>query len=322
MTVPLHIVTGFLGAGKTTVLDRLLRSAASGRTAVLINEAGAVSLDHHLVERVDGDVSVLASGCVCCTVQSELAEALERVLAHRPDRMVLETTGLAMPAPLVHAVTTHPRLGSALAVAGVVTVLDAQRAIALVDEQPEAKAQLELADRVVLTRLDVATVEQISALRERLARDYPAAEVLDAHFGDVPPERLLAPASTSRLADAEAASRWLGPAAPGHDVASVVIELGDAVDDVALGLWLRLVTQLDGPRLLRVKGIVRSRASGEWLLLQSAQHAVAPPRALEAEPRGWVGSRLVVLARGLDPRSLAALADAARSAADGRLRPS
>ncbi len=316
MTLPLHILTGFLGAGKTTLLDRLLR-VRSERVAVLINEAGAVALDHHLVEAVDGDISVLASGCICCTVSSELAEALERVLLLRPDRVVIETTGLATPAPLVHALTTHPRLSTAVSLAGVLTVVDAARGIRLLEEQPEARAQLELADRVVLTHLDLAPLEQASALRAHLAEHYPASEVLEARHGEVPLERLLAPATTQRLVDTRAASRWLSPSSPGHDVTSQMLELPDTVDDVALGLWLRLVTQLDGPRLLRIKGLVQSRRTGQWLVLQSAQHAVSPPRALDAAPRDWRGSRLVVLSRGLPAPTRDALAASAQSAARG-----
>lgn len=314
MSTPLHLVTGFLGAGKTTLLDRLLRTRTE-RIAVLINEAGAVSLDHHLVQAVDGDVSVLASGCVCCTVRSELAEALELTLTHRPDRIVLETTGLATPAPIVHALHTHPRLSRQLALAGVVTVVDAQRGLRLLEEQPEVAAQLELADRIVLTHLDLATADQLSALRERLALEFPAGEQLDGEdLG-----RLLAPASAQRLVDAAAASRWLSPALPGHDVSSRVLELPDTVDEVALELWLRLVTQLDGPRLLRIKGLVQSRSTGQWLVLQAAQHAVSPLRALEGPPRDWRGSRLVVISRGLPGPALQALGAAALSAAHGRL---
>lgn len=307
-------MTGFLGAGKTALLERMLRSRTE-RIAVLINEAGAVSLDHHLVREVDGDLSVLASGCVCCTVRSELAEALERTLAHRPDRVVFETTGLATPAPIVHALRTHPRLSRELELAGVVTVVDAQRGLWLLEDQPEVAAQLELADRIVLTHLDLATADQVSALRERLTREYPAGEVLDGAVL----ERLWAPAM-SRLSDAAAASRWLAPVLPGHDVTARVLELPDTVDEEALGLWLRLVTQLDGPRLLRIKGLVQSRSSGRWLVLQAAQHAVSPARPLMEAPRGWRGSRLVVLSRGLAGPALDALAAAALSAASGRLR--
>ncbi|MBE2253001.1 MAG: GTP-binding protein [Myxococcus sp.] len=316
MTTPFHLLTGFLGAGKTTLLDKLLRTGGE-RVAVLINEAGAVSLDDHLVTAVDGDVSVLTSGCICCTVRSELAEALERTLEHGPDRVVLETTGLATPAPIVHVLHTHPRLSRALRLEGVVTVVDALRGLTLLEEQPEVREQLELADRVVLTRLDVATGDQVAALRERLAADFPAAEVLEARFGEVARERLLAPATTRRLGDEAAAERWLKSSTPGHDVSSLVLELPESVDAEALELWLRLVTQLDGPKLLRIKGLVQRRSDGAWVVLQAAQHAVSAPRALEAPPKGWRGSRLVVHARGLPQGALEALAASARSAAAG-----
>lgn len=314
MAVPFHILTGFLGAGKTTLLDRLLRQSGE-RVAVLINEAGEVSLDHHLVTAVDGDVSVLASGCVCCTVRSELGEALERTLVHHPERIVLETTGLATPAPVAHVVATHPRLSVELTLASVLTVVDAQRGMRLLDDEPEVAAQLELADSIILTRLDLATPDQVEALKERLQHEFPAGELFELGPGDEGLAGLFAQ-RPKKLGDAAATSRWLSPPA-GHGVTSVVLELPDEVDDVALMLWLRLVAQFDGPGLLRIKGVVRSRRTGEWLVLQSAQQAVSPPRTLAQAPTGWAGSRLVVHARGLSAATLETLTTAAQSAARG-----
>lgn len=314
---PIHILTGFLGAGKTTLLSHLLAERTREKTAVLVNEVGAVALDHLLLERLDEDVAVLPSGCLCCTVRGELPAALERLLAYAPDRVVLETTGLADPAPVVHTLATHPGLAARFHLSGVVTVVDALRGDALMDEAPEARAQLELADRVVLSKLDLATPERAAALEARLAATWPGVEVLRAGPGGVPAAQLLAPTAVPGVRARPDA--WLAPSGhDAHEAHADVVELGDSVDEAALELWLRMVAALEGPRLLRVKGLVRSRQSGAWLVLQSAQHAVTPVRPLGTAPAGWDSSRLVVITRGLPDTTRARLLESARDAAAGR----
>lgn len=314
---PIHVLTGFLGAGKTTLLGHLLAERTREKTAVLVNEVGAVGLDHLLLERLDEDVAVLPSGCLCCTVRGELPTALERLAAHAPDRVVLETTGLADPAPVLHTLATHPRLAARFQVAGVVTVVDALRGEALLDGAPEARAQLDLADRGVLSKLDLAVPARVAALEARLAADWPGVEVLRSGPGGVPAAALLAPSALPGLR--EHAAAWLEPSrADAHHARADVVDLGATVDEAALDLWLRMVAALEGPRLLRVKGLVRGRQSGQWLVLQAAQHAVAPLRPLGGVPRGWGASRLVVVTRGLPERTVRSLLESARDAAQGR----
>lgn len=289
---------------------------------MLVNEAGDVGLDHHLVENLTEDVSVLPSGCICCTVRGDLATALTKVLAREPARIVLETTGLADPAPIAHTLATNPALVDRLDLAGIVTVVDALRGIALLDSQPEARAQLELSDRIVLTKLDLAEETAATTIEARLARDVPGAEVLRSGPRGVPADRLLAPhaqpglrADGARLLEPTALS--LHDAGHLHDVVTRVVDLGETVESEALAMWLRMVCAVDGPRLLRVKGLVCDRATREWHVFQSAQHAVSPVRALGGAPRGWEGSKLVILARGLPPRTLEMLVESARQAARG-----
>jgi G3E family GTPase len=316
MLTPIHIVTGFLGAGKTTLLGHLLAERTREKTAVLINEIGAVALDHLLVEKLDDDVSVLPSGCICCTVRGELSTALAKVLLRAPDRIVLETTGLADPAPIVHALATQPELRERLELSGLITVVDALRGAKLLDEQPEARAQLDLSDRVVLTKLDLAEPVAAAKLEARLAGELAGAEVLRAGARGVPADVLLAPhAQPALLTDA---LRWLEPStADAHHAVTSVVELGATVDEEALALWLRMVTAVEGPRLLRVKGLVLGRASGEWLVFQSAQHAVAPVRRLGGAPGGFGDSKLVVITRGLAAPTLSMLLESAEQAARG-----
>ena len=322
MSAPLFIFTGFLGSGKTTLITRLLAHKGP-RTAVLINEVGQVPLDHHLVETIEEDLSVLPSGCICCTLRGALSERLLRVLELSPARIVLETTGLANPAPVLHALSTHPELSHRLRLGATVVALDALRGEPLLDRHPEAQAQLSLADRVVLTKVDLASAERIEALEARARAQAPGAVMLRAAMGHIDPERLWNEAPLSHLKDHTVARRWLThhPHSPhdphdDHEVHTEVLELDGPVDSKALQLWLRLVTQLDGPRLLRIKGIVEDH-EGRSILLQSAEHAVAPARTLAQTPAGWRGSRLVLITRDLPKGVLDRLLESARSAAAG-----
>ncbi len=296
MAVPLHLLTGFLGAGKSTVLGHLLAHPRGEGIAVLVNEAGELALDHHLLETLDEGVLLLSSGCICCTIEGELFAAIERVLALSPSRIVVETTGIADPAPILHGLAHHPRLRKEIRVSGVISVVDAERGEMLLDE-PEARAQVELSDRIVLSKVDLAP-SRVAPLRTRLGQVAPAAEIREAANGEVEVDWLLAVGPSARLLDAAAGREWLRhPPGGDHRIGTRSIHFGGPVDEDALALWLRLVTQLDGDRLLRVKGILESRRSGGFFVLQSVQHAVPPLRPFEGRPRGWPGSSLVLLHR-------------------------
>jgi len=294
MKIPLHLVTGFLGAGKTTLLRALLRDPSHGRVAVLINEVGDLALDHHLVEVVDEGVLVFASGCVCCTLHGELFGGIARSLRLAPDRIVLETTGLADPAPIVSGLALHPELRDQVALAGVIAVIDAERGEALLEE-PEAAAQVALADRIVVSKVDLAP-GRAGPLRARLLQMAPAAEVVEASQGQVDPAWVLAPSAAPGLAAGGRATAWLHHHQGGPHALTARIALPEPVDLPALTLALRLITQLDGEDLLRVKGVVRDRSGGAWVV-QAVQQAVAPPRSIAGWPPDFGTSALVLIAR-------------------------
>ena len=203
--IPVNVLTGFLGSGKTTLLRRLLRSPTMADTAVLINEFGEVALDHLLIGRIDASTVVLESGCICCTIRSDVSAALrelydkaERGLCRKFDRTVIETTGLADPAPIIHTLMTDPVIRHHFRLSSVIATVDAVNAARHLADNPESVKQAAVADRLVLTKTDLATPEAIGTMRRRLAALNPSAQVVDANQDPLGPELLLAPTSMTR----------------------------------------------------------------------------------------------------------------------------
>jgi G3E family GTPase len=308
---PVFVLTGFLGSGKTTLLNRLLREAALADTAVIVNELGEVAIDHLLVQPLAGEVAVLRSGCVCCAMRSDFESTLRELLARRDEgsvpafgRVVVETTGLADPAPLMQTVEANPLVNHFCALAAVVTTVDVVNAGRQLAAQWEARKQVALADTLLLTKGDLR--ERFDDLNERLDAINPTAWRLRG-------DRLADPAVVlePRL-PAAALDRAVGvlagrPIAPLHgEVHSFVLRAALPLDWPRLQRWLAELREQQGERLLRLKGVASIAGEAAPIVLHGVHHLFHPPVAATglAWPEG--ATALVLIGRGLPAAELRA----------------
>jgi G3E family GTPase len=306
--LPVTLLTGFLGSGKTTLLSRLLAHPRMGETAVIVNELGEVAVDHHLLRQVDERTVVLGNGCVCCSLRADLAEELRDLLSRRTRgeippfrRVVVETTGLADPAPILSTLVGEPVVRSHFVLERVITTVDAMHGL----RGEESVRQAVVADRLVVTKADVASP---GALLAELAALNPLAEVLEVSFGDVEPELLFAGEGRDL--------RELPPAHGHGDVEAHSFVLDEPLDWSAFGVWLTMLLRARGTDILRVKGLLDVGGPGP-VVLNGVQHVVHPPLHLDAWPDADHRSRLVFIVRGIErgalEHSLATFSRAARS---------
>ncbi|MFC7398283.1 CobW family GTP-binding protein [Chelatococcus sp. GCM10030263] len=330
---PVNLLTGFLGSGKTTLLKRMLSDPALGDTAVLINEFGEVGLDHHLVERIDETMVLLQSGCLCCTVRGELADAIRDLHAKRGRglvppfrRLVIESTGLADPFPVLSTIKADPVLRHHFKPGNVITTVDAVNGATELDTYIESNRQVAIADRLVVTKADLATEDEIGLLVDRLRRINPDAMLVQSQ-DDLDVADLLEPRSATRgsLLQSESGFFCEEPAdlatADGRvhrsAIASCVLTLDEAVDWTAFGIWLTMLLNRHGERVLRVKGILNIAGEARPVAIHGVQHLVHTPVHMDAWPTDDRRSRIVFIVDGLDldllKRSFAAFALASPS---------
>ncbi len=315
---PVVLLTGFLGSGKTTLLARLLKRPDLGDSAVLINEFGAVGLDHQLVEAIDETIVLLGSGCVCCTVRGELAAAIrdlhsKRVRGVVPPfrRLVIETTGLADPTPALSTITADPVLRHHFRVGGVIAAVDAVNIADQLARYPESVKQVAVADRLVLTKADLVTPDALPAVAAALRTVNPDAPLVDAATADLATllERPGATAFAGLRCEPVAADGRAD--APAHgDTRSVSLAFEGALDWTLFGLWLTMLLNRHGQQVLRVKGLLNVAGSDTPVAVHGVQQLVHVPTHLDDWPDADRRSRLVFILRGLDPalieRSMAA----------------
>ncbi|WID98181.1 GTP-binding protein [Bosea vestrisii] len=344
--IPLTLLTGFLGAGKTTLLNRLLKDPALAETVVLVNEFGEIGLDHLFVEGIEDGMILLASGCLCCTIRDDLIVTLEDLLRRLDNgrvapfkRLVIETTGLADPAPVLNVLINHPYLAMRFKLDGVVTLVDAVNGMATLDAHPEALRQVVAADRLVLTKADIATDEEaVTALRKRLGELNPGIAILPP---DAPAEALVGAGLYDIAERPDELRRWLAAETlHGHDhdhdhhhdhgethghhgshnhhhhdinrhdasIRAFTLTAETPIREATFDLFWTLLRSTHGARLLRLKGLVALAEHPDGpLLVHAVQQILHPPVMLPAWPDADHRSRLVLIVKDLEEETVARL---------------
>jgi G3E family GTPase len=315
--LPVTIITGFLGSGKTTVLNSLLKLPSLADTAVIINEFGTVGLDHLLIEQAIEDTVLLKNGCVCCTVRGDIADTLQTLWQRRDAgllpsfrRIAIETTGLADPGPVAHALLAPEYATYACRLDGIVTTVDAVHGTSQLQHQPEARRQVAMADRVLLTKTDLASAEEITAVETRIAAlnagtplrrvvngNVEASDVFDLGPGKGDDVRVAQWLYSTRT------SRHHGhahlPFRHGDEIGSVTLRCHQPIAWQRLQLWLESVLSLRGVDVLRLKGLVRLVGEDRLIVLQGVHHMLHPPEFLPHQHKPASNSQIVVITRGL-----------------------
>jgi G3E family GTPase len=305
---PVTLITGCLGSGKTTLLQRLLRDPGLSDTAVLINEFGEIGLDHHLLERIDETMVMLQSGCVCCTIRGELAAAIKDLHSRRERgllppfrRLIIESTGLADPFPILSTVRSDPVLRHHFCLGNVITTIDAVNGARQLDGQPESVKQIAVADRLVLTKTDLATAEVTTRLVKRLRHINSAAPLWRAAKDDLDAGTLLSGEYQEVWQLAETDDSVSDDHGHADDIHTLALSIDEPIDWARLGIWLTMLVNRHGDALLRIKGILNVADAVTPVAVHAVQHLVHTPRHLGAWPDADRRSRVVFIARGLDP---------------------
>ena len=319
--LPVNVLTGFLGSGKTTLLNRLLRSPAFANCAVLVNEFGEVGIDHHLIESVEGDVVLLPSGCICCTIRGDLSAALRKLYDQRErgsvppfTRVLIETTGLADPTPVLATVRHDAVLQHHFRLGNVITTVDVLHAAGQLARHAESRKQVALADRLVLTKADLAAPGVVESLSAELALLNPAAAIGLAGEAGEDAELLLGQDVFQAEGKSAEVGRWLRAAQarqyfPVHrgnpnlhgDIESFVLEPGAGIDWAVFSLWLSLLLHRHGRCVLRIKGLLQVEGADAPVVIHGVQQLMHPPEHLSRWPEGLHRSCVVFIVQGLEP---------------------
>ena len=308
---PVDLITGFLGSGKTTLLRRLLADPALADTAVLINEFGEIGLDHLLLERVDETMVLLSSGCLCCSIREELADAIKGLLGRRERgevppfrRLVIETTGLADPFPILSTIQAEPVIKHHFRVGIVIATVDAVNGLAQIDRQFEIVRQIAAADRLVVTKTDLAEPAVVALLCAAIRRINPDAPLFSEGADRITAPQLFSasdPDGGRRQPPPVRGESGDGPRPHGHDeVESFTLVMTHPLDWTVFGLWLTMLLHRHGAAVLRVKGILNVAGWNRPVAIHGVQHLVHPPQHMLAWPDQDRRSRIVFIVRGLD----------------------
>ena len=336
--IPVSVLTGFLGSGKTTLINRIVRDPGMRKALVIINEFGTIGLDHDLVSLAEDDQVVeMASGCLCCTIRGDLVKTLRdapwrfaRNGERWFDRVVIETTGLADPLPILHTLITDERLAATYRLDGVLTTVDAATGIETIDRQEESVRQIAVADRLVLTKTDIAPAADIAAVEARLRAINPGAQLLRAVNGEIDPARLFGIGVYDPATKGEQVTDWLHDeavaAADGHDhhhhhhgrghdhhhdinrhgdhIRSISLAFEEPLSAYAVERWLDALTMFCSHDMLRTKGILNLAEFNQPVVIHGVQHIFHPPVTLDAWPSEDRRTRIVFITRNIDEARL------------------
>jgi G3E family GTPase len=323
--IPVSVITGFLGSGKTTLLKRLLADPRMGETAILINEFGEIGIDHLLLRKVDDDIVLLNSGCLCCTVRDDLIETLDELQAKRASglippfsRAVIETTGLADPAPIIHTLMTDRSLTPNYQLGALVATIDATHSEGQLDQHMEAVKQAAIADRLVITKTDLASEAALTRVRARLSALNPSATMFESDLRATPgPDELFEMGVFSVDRKNAEVRHWLSAEAyrfsshdhvhhHGHDVnrhddriSAFCLTADMPLDCDTLVGWLELLLASRGEQVLRLKGVLNIAGCSNPMIIHGVQHVLYPLSDLEEWPDQDRRSRIVFITRDL-----------------------
>ena len=324
--IPITLLTGYLGSGKTTLLSRLLAHPHLADTAVLVNEFGEIALDHQLLYGAAESIVLMERGCLCCALRSDLADQLDELFAKRMraeiprfKRVVIETSGLADPAPILQTLVSAPMLAALYRLDGVIATVDGEHGDRELDAHFESVKQAALADRIVITKTDRAPNGSIDSLEERLRSLNPAAPILRAAHGNIEPDAILDAGIHDTQGKIVNVERWLmsrryrpvstdplPASAKRHDerVRSFAIVYDRPVSGTRLWQGLEALIDASGERILRVKGIVNVVDQAQPRVIHIVQHVLYPVTTLPDWPDSDRRTRLVFIVRDLDPGSV------------------
>jgi G3E family GTPase len=313
--IGVYVITGFLGSGKTTLLNHLVNDAGMQDTAVIINEFGEVGIDHALVESAFEDALLLSNGCLCCSIRGDLLDTLETLVVRRdmgqiPEfkRVLIETTGLADPAPIIESLTAEVVTGRGFSLRAIAATVDALHGGRQLDSRFETRKQAAIADLLLLTKTDLAAAEEAASLKRRLRALNPGACVLDVVGGVIAPEAIF----TLDGFNPSAAEDWLGEAEThghaddhdinrhGDDIRAIAIRRQGPLSWSAVRHWLRSLASLRGGDILRIKGILHLEGCAAPVAVHGIQSMLHPPQVLKGWGAEEPASRVVFIGRDLD----------------------
>jgi G3E family GTPase len=329
--IPVIIVTGFLGSGKTTLLQKLLSSPELRNTAVLINEFGEIGLDHHLIEKTEENIVTLINGCICCTIREDLSVAIKDLVKRREkhqipyfDRLVVETTGLADPIPIIHTLTTEPGVMEHFEVTTVITTIDAINGISTLSNYPEAEKQAALADHIVITKEDLVDAATLGVVTTRIEVLNPSATTLVLPSMRIEPKVFLdstehnfsnnlssirswinheAFENTKEITDIKANGQRLGVSHT-KEITSFCLTFEKNMNWTAFGVWMTMLLHSRGQDILRVKGLIHADNMEGPVVFHGVQHIVYPPIHLDQWPDNDKRSRIVFIVRGISQEDI------------------